>query len=75
MTIDFIYSFAPAKGMKHTSVVVITDKFLCQIYLRSCPLNSSAQDTVQYVLEIVVARHRLLRLIISDRGSQFESVL
>ena len=75
VTIDFMCGFAPAKGTKHTSVVVITDKFSQQIHLRSCPLNPSAQDTVQYVLEMVVARHGLPRLIISDRGSQFESVL
>ena len=28
MTIDFIYGFAPTKGIKHTSVIIITDKFL-----------------------------------------------
>ena len=44
-------------------------------YLRSCPLNPSAQDTVQYFLEMVISQHGLPRLIISDRGSQFESTL
>ena len=75
VTIDFLCGFAPAKQTKHTSIVVITDKFTRQIHLRSCPLNPSASDTVQYFLEMVVARHGLPRLIISDRGSQFESVL
>ena len=75
VTIDFLCGFAPAKTTKHTSVVVITDKFTRQIHLRSCPLNPSAKETVQYFLEMVVARHGLPRLIISDRGSQFESVL
>ena len=75
VTIDFMCGFTPAKQTKHTSVVVITDKFTRQIHLRSCPLNPSAQETVQYFLEMVVARHGLPRLIISDRGSQFESLL
>ena len=75
VTIDFLCGFAPAKQTKHTSIVVITDKFTRQIHLRSCPLNPSASETVQYFLEMVVARHGLPRLIISDRGSQFESAL
>ena len=75
VTIDFLCGFAPAKQTKHTSIVVITDKFTRQIHLRSCPLNPSASETVQYFLEMVVARHGLPRLLISDRGSQFESVL
>ena len=75
VTIDFLCGFVPAKQTKHTSIVVITDKFTQQIHLRSCPLNPSAQDTVQYFLEMVVSRHGLPRLIISDRGSQFESAL
>ena len=75
VTIDFLCGFAPAKQTRHTSIVVITDKYTRQIHLRSCPLNPSASDTVQYFLEMVVARHGLPRLIISDRGSQFESAL
>ena len=75
VTIDFLCGFAPAKTTKHTSIVVITDKFTRQVHLRSCPLNPSAADTIQYFLEMVIARHGLPRLIISDRGSQFESAL
>ena len=75
MTIDFLCGFAPAKQTRHTSIVVITDKFICQIHLRSCFLNPSASKTVQFFLEMVVARHGQPRLIISDRGSQFESLL
>ena len=75
VTIDFMCGFAPAKQTKHTSIVVITDKFTRQIHLRSCTLNPSASETVQLFLEMVVARHGLPRLIISDRGSQFESLL
>ena len=75
VTIDFMCGLAPARQTKHTSIVVITDKFTRQIHLRSCPLNPSAKETVQYFLEMVVARHGLPRLIISDRGSQFESLL
>ena len=75
VTIDFLCGFAPAKQTKHTSIVVITDKFTRQIHLRSCPLNPSAQETAQYFVEMVLSRHGLPRLIISDRGSQFESAL
>ena len=75
VTIDFLCGFAPAKNTRHTSIVVVTDKFSRQIHLRTCPLNPSAQETVGYFLEMVVARHGLPRLIISDRGSQFESLL
>ena len=37
VTIDFICGFASARQTKHTSVVVITDKFTRQVHLRSCP--------------------------------------
>ena len=75
VTIDFLCGFAPAKQTKHTSIVVITNKFTRQIHLRSCPLNPSAQETAQYFVEMVLSRYGLPRLIISDRGSQFESAL
>ena len=75
VTIDFLCGFTPAVQTRHTSIVVVTDKFTRQIHLRSCPLNPSASETVQYFLEMVVARHGLPRLIISDRGTQFESSL
>ena len=67
VTIDFIYGFASAKGTKHTSVVVITRQvFTTDLPPFMLPLNPSAQDTVQYILEMVAARHRLPCLIISD---------
>ena len=75
VTIDFLYGFAPAKQTKHTSIVIITDKFTRQIHLCSCPLNPSAQETAQYFVEMVLSRYGLPRLIISDRGSQFELAL
>ena len=75
MTVDFLCGFILAKQTKHTSIIVITDKFSQQIYLRSCSLNPSARDTVQLFLEMVLTRYGLPRLIISDRGSQFESAL
>ena len=75
VTIDFLCGFAPALHTKHTSLVVVTDKHTRQIHLRSCTLNPTASDTAQMFLEMVVARHSLPKLIISDRGSQFESTL
>ena len=73
--IDFLCGFALAKQTKYTSIVVITDEFTRQIHVYSCLLNPSAKETVQYFLEMVVAQHGLPRLIISDRGSQFELLL
>ena len=67
--IDFLYGFALAKQTKHTSIIVITNKFTRQIHLCSYSLNPTASDTVQYFLEMVVACHGLPRLIISHRGS------
>ena len=76
MTIDFLCGFAPAKQTKHMSIIVITDKFTWQIHLRSCSLELfCARYRSSTFLEMVVSRHRLPRLIISDRGSQFESAL
>ena len=75
VTIDFICGFAPVKESTHTAVVVVTDKFTRQNPPPQLPPQPTASETVKFFLEMVVARHGLLRLIISDRGSQFESLL
>ena len=75
VTIDFLCGFAPATHTKHTSCIVITDKHTRQIHLRSCTLNPTAAETAQMFMEMVVCKHGLPKLIISDRGTQFDSTL
>ena len=75
VTIDFLCGFAPATHTKHTSYIVITDKHTRQIHLRSCILNPTAAETAQMFMEMVVCKHGLPKLIISDRGTQFDSTL
>ena len=75
VTIDFLCGFAPATHTKHTSCIVITDKHTRQIHLRSCILNPTAAETAQMFMEMVVCKHGLPKLIISDRGTQFDSTL
>ena len=75
VTIDFVCGFAPTHSQKHTSCMVGTDKFTRQVHFRSCRNNPSAAETTQMFLEMVVARHGMPSLIISDRGHQFESTL
>ena len=75
VTIDFLCGFAPAIHTKHTSCIVVTDKHTRQIHVRSCILNPTATETAQTFMEMVVCKHGLPKLIISDRGTQFESTL
>ena len=75
ITLDFISGLTPAAKTKHPACLVVTDRFTRQVWLIGCRDHLSAEATVELLLTHVVARNGFPSLIITDRGSQFESTL
>ena len=75
LTLDFLSGLEPALGTGHTSVLVVTDRFSRMVWFAACPDHLNAADTIHLLLTHVIARQGLPQLIISDRGTQFESTL
>ena len=74
VTLDFVSGFTPTRR-KHTTVCVICDRFTRMIHLESCKDHATAQETARIVLRQLFAKHGCPRIIISDRGAQFDSEL
>ena len=75
VTIDFISGFAPSMRNRHTACCVVCDRFTRMIHLESCRDHATARETVGMVMRMIIARHGCPRIIISDRGTQFDSEL
>ena len=75
VTIDFLSGFTPAPKTRHTACCVICDRFSRMIHVTSCKDHCTARDTVQLVMRMVVAAHGCPRVILSDRGTQFDSTV
>ena len=75
VTINFLSGFAPAPRTRHTACCVICDRFSRMIHIVACRNHCTAQETVNMVLRMVFALHGCPRLIVSDRGTQFDSAV
>ena len=75
ITVDFVSGFAPSLRGRHTACCVVCDRFTRMIHLEACRDHATAQETVGMMLRMVIARHGCPRLVISDRGTQFDSEL
>ena len=74
VTIDFISGFVATKR-KHTAVCVICDRFTRMVHMESCLDHATAKDTAKIAIRQIFAKHGCPRIIISDRGTQFDSEL
>ena len=74
VTIDFVSGFAPTKR-KHTAICVMCDRFTRMVHCESCHDHATAKETAHIVMRQVFARHGCPRIILSDRGTQFDSEL
>ena len=74
VTIDFVSGFASTKR-KHTAVCVICDRFTRMVHMESCLDHATAKETAKIAIRQIIAKHGCPRVIISDRGTQFDSEL
>ena len=75
VTIDFLSGFTPAVRNRHTACCVVCDRFSRMVHIASCKDHCTAQETVQLVLRMIFALHGCPRVILSDRGTQFDSTV
>ena len=75
VTIDFLSGFAPAPRTRHTACCVVCDRFSRMIHIEPYKDHATARDAVGLVLRMIISRHGYPRIIISDRGTQFDSEL
>ena len=75
ITVDFVSGFTPSLRNRHTACCVVCDRFTRMIHLESCRDHATAREAVGMMLRMVISRHGCPRVIISDRGTQFDSDL
>ena len=75
VTVDFVSGFVPSVRHKYTACCMVCDRFIRIIHIESCKDHATAQETVEMMLRMVISRHGCPRVVISDRGTQFDNEL
>ena len=75
VTVDFVSGFTPSIKGRYTACCVVCDRFTRMIHLEPCRDHATAKEAVGMMMRMVIAKHGCPRLIISDRGTQFDSEL
>ena len=74
VTVDFVSGFKPT-ARKHTAICVICDRFTRMMHAEPCKDHATAKDTAKIMIRRLFAAHGCPRILISDRGTQFDSEL
>ena len=74
VTVDFVSGFAPTVR-KHTAICVICDRFTRMMHAEPCKDHATAKETAKIMIRRLFAVHGCPRVLISDRGTQFDSEL
>ena len=75
VTLDFLSGFTLSIPGRWEGCIVICDRFLKMMYVWECSVYPTAKEAVLLFLQLVFRAHGLPRCILSDRGSQFNSLL
>ena len=75
VTMDFLSGLTPSVPGKWEGCVVICDRFTRMMHVKECPTHPTAEEAAKLFIELVVSRHGVPVKIITDRGTQFESML
>ena len=75
ITVDFVSGFAPSICNRFIACCVVCDRFTRMVHIEPCRDHATAQETVGMMMRMVISRHGCPRVIISDRGTQFDSKL
>ena len=74
VTVDFVSGFA-ATRKKHTAICVICDRFTRMMHAEPCKDHATAKETAKILIRRMFAAHGCPRILLSDRGTQFDSEL
>ena len=75
VTMDFVSGFAPSTPGGWKGCVVICDRFSRMIHIRECSTHPTAKEAAKLFIAMVIRAHGTPRTILTDRGTQFESIL
>ena len=75
VTMDFVSRFTPASQTQNNQCLVIVDKFSKYTILEGCHTNIDAKETARIFIKRVVSPFGVPKVVISDRGPQFSSVV
>ena len=75
LTIDFLSGFAPSIPGGWQGCMVVCDRFSRMMHVRECSTHPTAKEAAMLFLQMVVRAHGVPRKVITDRGTQFESLL
>ena len=75
VTVDFVSGFAPNRRNRHTACCVVCDRYTRMIHLETCRDHATAQETIYMLTRMVISKHGCPRVILTDRGTQFDSEL
>ena len=75
VTMDFLSGLMPSRPGGWKGCVVVCDRFSRMIHVKECSTHPTAKEAAQLFVQWVVRSHGIPCKIITDRGTQFESVL
>ena len=75
VTIDFLSGFTPSIPGGWQGCIVVCDRFSRMMHVKECGTHPTAKETAVLFLQLVVRAHGVPRKVITDRGTQFESLL
>ena len=75
VTLDFLSGFTPSVPGKWEGCIVVCDRFSKMMHVKECPVHPTAKEAALLFLQLIFRAHGLPRCILSDRGSQFDSML
>ena len=75
VTMDFLSGFVPSKPGGWQGCAVVCDRFTRVMHVVKCNTYPTAQEAAKLFIKLVIRQHGVLRKIITDRGTQFESEL
>ena len=75
VTMDFLCGLTPSSPGGWTGCVVVCDRFSRMMHVKECASHPTAEEAARLFIYLVISRHGMPVKVISDRGTQFESVL
>ena len=75
VTLDFLSGFTPSIPGRWEGCVVVYDRFSKMMHVKECSVYPTAKEVALLFLHLVFRAYGLPRCILSDRGSQFDSLL
>ena len=75
VTMDFLSGLTLSVPGKWTGCVVVCDRFTRMMHVKECSSHPTAEEAARLFMLLVVSRHGVPTRIITDRGTQFDSML